>query len=57
MDAGIDFNLPLPPLLSRDVDIYIACDASNPIEKGKALRLAVEYAQKNGIKFPISDFW
>lgn len=56
MDAGIDFNLPLPPLLSRGVDIYIACDASNPIEKGNALQLAVEYARKHGIKFPKIDY-
>lgn len=56
MDGGIGFNLPLPPMLRRDVDIYIFCDASTSSEKGGALRKAMEYAQKNGYKFPRIDY-
>lgn len=58
VDAGLDFNLPIPPLLrkERKVDIIIICDASSDIENAPELRLAEQYAVKNNIKFPIIDY-
>jgi len=58
VDAGIDFNLPFPPLLrpERDVDIIIACDYSAGIWTSSALKGAEEYAQTRGIKFPKIDY-
>ena len=62
IDAGLDFNLPLPPLLrkARDVDVIIVMDASMPVfDKNKdgsytitALVNAENWAQAQGIKFP-----
>lgn len=55
-DAGIDFNLPFPPLLrdERRVNVIIAFDASADIlENGAtALKFAEEYAEKHGLKYP-----
>ncbi|QQR49510.1 hypothetical protein IPF37_01540 [bacterium] len=56
MDGGIGFNLPLPPMLRRDVDIYIFCDASMGGKIGDELKKAIDYAQKNGHKFPRIDY-
>lgn len=54
VDAGVDFNLPFPPLLrdERNIDIIIACDYSLPVKNGKSLRQAEEYANRNNLKFP-----
>ncbi|MEX0940764.1 MAG: hypothetical protein WDZ41_05370 [Candidatus Babeliales bacterium] len=54
VDAGIDFNLPFPPLLrpARNMDILIVYDASADIENAPELRRAERYAQRNGLKFP-----
>jgi len=58
VDAGIDFNLPLPPLLrkNRNVDIIIIYDASANIEKAPELRRMVAYAQRKGITLPTINF-
>jgi phospholipase A2 len=54
IDAGIDFNLPLPPLLrdSRKVDIIIIYYASASINGAPELYRAERYARRKGIKFP-----
>lgn len=53
VDAGIDFNLPFPPLLraAREVDIIIVYDSSAGTV-GEDLKKAALYAQSNGLKFP-----
>lgn len=58
VDAGIDCNLPLPPLLrkQRNVDIIIIYDASGIIEGAPELRRIVEYAKTKGIALPPIDF-
>ncbi len=60
IDAGLDFNLPLPPLLrpERAVDIIIVLDASasNIVNPAAQLKLAEKYAQKNNLKFPTIDY-
>lgn len=57
VDAGIDFNLPFPPLLrpERQIDVIFAFDASSPVNSD-ALQGAQEYAKKNGLKFPKIDY-
>ncbi len=54
VDAGIDFNLPFPPLLrkTRSVDVIIVYDASASVSGAPELYLAEKYAQRKGIKFP-----
>lgn len=54
VDAGIDFNLPLPPLLraSRKVDMIIIYDASASISGAPELYRAERYARRKGMKFP-----
>lgn len=61
VDAGIDFNLPFPPLLrqAREVDVIIVIDASMPVFKKTndgfeitELVKAEEWAQAQGIPFP-----
>ncbi len=58
IDAGIHFNLPLPPLLreERKVDIILVYDASGSIKGCKNLRWAQEYMIAKGLKFPPIDF-
>lgn len=58
IDAGIHFNLPLPPLLreTRQVDIIFVYDASGSVLGCKNLRWAQEYIQAKGHKFPPIDF-
>lgn len=57
-DAGIDFNLPTPPLLNgqRAIDIIFICDASfkrsNSADPMLNLRKAQAYAKRQGLKFP-----
>lgn len=55
-DAGIDFNLPFPPLLrpERGVNIILAYDASGDLLKLGAvtLKFAAEYAKRQGLRFP-----
>ncbi|MGB8467742.1 MAG: hypothetical protein WCE21_01955 [Candidatus Babeliales bacterium] len=54
VDAGIDFNLPFPPLLraARALDIVIVCDASSDIAGAPELKRAQQYAERHGLKFP-----
>ena len=61
VDAGIDFNLPIPPLLrkARGVDVIIAYDLSSNIsgpQGAAALRKAEKYARDRGYKFPSIDY-
>lgn len=58
IDAGIPFNLPFAACLDprRHVNIIVVCDASATIKNAPALKGAVEYAQRKGIKFPAIDF-
>lgn len=60
MDAGMDCNLPIYPLLrqGRDVDIIIAFDASADIRRENWLRVAEGYALQRGIRgWPIGSGW
>ena len=54
VDAGLHFNIPLPPLLTRDrkVDIIIICDASADVLGAPELKLAEKWAHDNNIPFP-----
>ncbi len=56
VDAGMDFNLPFPPLfeMERNIDIFIVCDATSGTEIGgyQELNKAKNYARKNNIPFP-----
>jgi phospholipase A2 len=58
VDGGIDFNLPLPPLLrpERNVDIIFVLDASESVAGGEELKAAEIYAAKNNLKFPKIDY-
>lgn len=53
IDAGVACNLPFPPLLRRNVNVYIVCNASGV---PGSLQLAQTYAQENGFPFPPIDF-
>lgn len=57
VDAGLAFNLPFPPLLEpeREIDIIIACDASQTIYDGGALQGLVDYAQEHDFILPSID--
>ena len=54
VDAGVDFNLPVPPLLKRErkLDLIIICDLSSNADTANELKYAEKYALKNGYKFP-----
>ena len=54
VDAGMDYNLPFPPLFKRNVDVIVVCDASgNVLDLGYGeLEKAAKYAQRKSIKFP-----
>ena len=56
VDAGIDFNLPFPPLLRqpRGIDLIIVGDwsAPSPEDPAKELRLAENWARVRGVPFP-----
>ena len=65
VDAGLAFNLPLPPLVDRkerEVDVICVIDMSGGLQNKKApageLLKAVKYFEKKGIPFPVkeSDF-
>lgn len=55
VDAGLSFNIPLPPLIGteRVVNIIIICDASDGNDQ---LALAEQYAKKHNLKFPPIDY-
>lgn len=54
VDAGIDLNVPLPPLLNRPraVDIIIMIDATIDSALGAQLKKAQQYAQHHKLPFP-----
>lgn len=54
VDAGIDCNLPLPPLLraARNLDIIMVYDGSSTLNGAHELRLAEKYAREHNLKFP-----
>jgi phospholipase A2 len=58
LDAGIDCNLPLAPLLrpERTIDIMIIIDASSDAADGKELTRAAQYAHAHGLPFPAIHF-
>lgn len=57
VDAGIDFNVPLPPLLrlARNLDLIIIYDTSSNIAGAPELIKAALYAKRKGLKFPAID--
>ena len=59
VDAGIDFNLPYPPISGerpeRKADIMIFLDFSGGSMES-ALRKTEEYARRKGLKFPQIDY-
>lgn len=50
VDGGISFNLPLPPLLDRNLDVIIMADSSGGLQEGEVpqgeLIKALEYAKR-----------
>jgi hypothetical protein len=59
-DAGLDFNLPYPPISGRrpdrKADIIIFLDMSEDMKEPTALIKSAEYAQRYGLPFPkVSD--
>ncbi|OGB97089.1 hypothetical protein A3F06_04165 [candidate division TM6 bacterium RIFCSPHIGHO2_12_FULL_36_22] len=54
IDAGIDFNLPFPPLLrsGRNLDVIIFLDGSARIKGGREMQGVLRYAQEHGIPMP-----
>lgn len=58
VDAGLDFNIPLPPLLTHDrnIDIIIICDASGDVLGAPELQRAEKWANENNIPFPKIDY-
>ncbi len=49
MDGAFAFNLPFPPLLRRNVNLYLVCNAKKTFGP---LKKAEEYAHRKGYKFP-----
>ena len=58
VDAGLAFNLPLPPLLrpERGVDVLVIVDASADVQGACELRKAEGYAREHQLKFPKIDY-
>lgn len=57
IDPGIqECNIPLPPLLRRNLQIYLIIDASETIEGAPELKKAITYAQRKGYKTPPIDY-
>ncbi len=58
LDAGIDFNTPIPPLLrqERNCKIIVVVDISGTIEGAPEFKKAIEYAKKHGLTMPDIDF-
>ena len=56
VDAGLDFNLPYPPISGqrpqRAADVIIFLDASKTIKDAPSLRKAEQYARRHNLKFP-----
>ncbi len=58
IDGGFAFNFPFPPLLRRNVELYIVCDATEDghSEIGNDMREVEAYAKKNNYPFPPIDY-
>jgi hypothetical protein len=58
VDAGVAFNLPVPPLLrsARHLDVIIIYDASGNITGAPELVAAEQYARDHNLKFPQIDY-
>ena len=56
IDAGINFNLPIAPLLRRGVDMFIFCDMSAGLQNHQDFKDAIAYAQAHGAKLPHIHF-
>ncbi len=54
VDAGLDCNLPMQPLLRRNVNLYIICDATADSLGGKTkeLKKVIDFVKKHNIPFP-----
>lgn len=54
IDAGLEFNLPIPPLMRKDraIDIIIIFDASDTQIRGSELKKAEAYFKRQGLAFP-----
>lgn len=52
IDAGIDINLAIPPMLRRYVDVFIICDAVSDVPLLQAYKQAIVYAAQHGFKLP-----
>jgi hypothetical protein len=55
-DAGIAFNLPIPPALERKADMLILFDASESIKMAPELQMAEQHIRLRGDKFPVLSF-
>lgn len=57
IDAGIDFNLPIPPLLRRvrDIDVIICLDGSTRVQEARELSAIKRYAKQHAIPLPSID--
>lgn len=58
VDGGINFNLPIPPLLRKDrkIDIIIVFDASQATNIGTELEKTEKYFAEKNIRFPKIDY-
>ena len=58
VDAGLAFNLPLPPLLrpQRALDVIFIFDASADVGQAGELKKAERYARANSLPFPKIDY-
>lgn len=58
VDAGLAFNLPLPPLLrpERVLDVIFIFDASADVGMAGELKKAERYARTNNLPFPEIDY-
>ena len=58
IDAGIDCDLPFPPLLRRNIDIYIVCDASKSVfsVKKNHMHKVEAYTQQENYPLPAIDY-
>lgn len=58
VDAGLAFNLPLPPLLrpERALDVIFVFDSSADVGMAGELKKAERYAREHNLKFPLIDY-
>lgn len=58
VDAGFAFGLPFPPLLRRNIQVYIVCDATSDVlsEIGNTMHPVQSYARDHNYPFPSIDY-